>query len=368
MISALIVNYRAAALTVQACRSVSASHITEPLEVLVVDNSADPAEAESLRRHLDPACTLIVNPHNQGFGAACNTAYAQAKGEWILLLNPDATLAPDALRHMWTFLRVRACAAAAGPRMYWDPARRYLLPPSVAPSPLRQFWENPPPWLGGARTHWWWSLLQRNQAQHYWRTQRPLRQYAVSGGHVLLRRKFLERVGGLFDPRFFLYYEDTDLFVRLDRANFEVWLVPQATGVHGFNACAREQQAWKWQQMAQAHRQFMAKHYAGHRLSRGRQRFERASGKADLPRIRDLGKLSAPPRFPVPERLRRGWLLELSLSPWFVPSIARYGDGPEAGYPPESAELLPHTVQYARLGPSNGFYVAPEIWRWEYAG
>jgi hypothetical protein len=174
----------------------------------------------------------------------------------------------------------------------------------------------------------------------------------------------VEQAGGLFDPRFFLYYEDSDLFIRLRRAGWELYMLPQAQAVHGFDRSGREQLGWKRQQMQLAHQAFMAKHYNHAWAS-----WLAAAPTATpwLPAIQDLGHLKNTPEFEVPPAWRGGWLLELSLSPYFLPAVGGFGQGERAAYPPGCREILPPGRHYVRLGPARPAWLPPLVWQWETA-
>ena len=209
MISVIIVNYHSALMTKRAVDSVLPED--EEVEVFVVDNTATVEERLQLKSLLPDGIHLIFNETNEGFGRACNRAYSMSRGTWIFLLNPDAYILPGTLKRLKHFLVKHPRAAAAGPMIYWDDQKHFMLPPNYLPRPAHEF-------LLAHRcripalTHlyalrWrWWTLTVLNSAS-------PLEQYSLSGGSVLLRKDAVESVGGLFDENFFLYYEDADLFL-----------------------------------------------------------------------------------------------------------------------------------------------------------
>src|SRR5262249_31269016 len=68
----------------------------------------------------------------------------------------------------------------------------------------------------------------------------PYRANWIAGAVVLMRRTMLEDVG-LFDPRYFLYFEETDLWLRAQRAGWELWAVGEAFATHSRGASARSE-------------------------------------------------------------------------------------------------------------------------------
>jgi hypothetical protein len=371
MIVVIIVNYFASRLAARAVHSLMESRDAgngEILDIWIVDNSESEHEAESLRHRLGHLCHIVVNRENLGFGEACNQVYRRVESPWVLLLNPDAYLAPGALTKMRRFLESDTRVGAVGPRVYWDEARKFLLPPSLVPSPWQDFLGRPKGHVGGSIT-WSSSLRYRARARRYWQATKPLAQRNLSGGHVLLRRTAVEKAGGLFDPRFFLYYEDTDLFVRLRKAGYRLYALPDALATHAFSGCAPDRFEWKNANMARSHRQFLAKHYDGDRLRAVLNRF----GSADAtgiwqPRIADLGELDSPPTFSVPPAWRKNWLMEWSPSPYFMPAAGCFGCGAEAAFPASAWPILLPGKSFLRLGPTERFWIRPRAWQWVRAG
>jgi GT2 family glycosyltransferase len=356
IISAIIVNYHCASLTLRAVESILREK--EEIEVLVVDNSVSEDEARHLTAHLPYGVILLVSSANEGFGRACNRAYQQSQGEMVLLLNPDACLLPDALGHLKRTLLARADAGAVGLKTYWDAERRFLLPPSLFPSPwlaLRDELWRLHPTLG-----WFNSLVFRRHAMRVWQSEQALADSALSGGAVLLKRSAIERSGGLFDERFFMYYEDSDLMLRLKRANYRLYVEPSAECIHYY-----EHSAAKMGLMADAGAQYFDKHFSRSWLLRWARWL--ADKAATLPQqsFSDLGALQQPPTFPVPSELHGGWLLEISPSPFFIPSIGRFGDGEIVDIPVECWRLLHPGNYYCRLGRPSAIPGSTFSWRWE---
>ena len=228
MISVLIVNYFCHALTAGAVHSVLTDDPTA--QVIVVDNSNDQDEVENLRKTLTGRAELVVATTNLGFGRACNLALEQALGEWILLLNPDAFIMPGCLQKLVSTLQLYPRVGAVSPLAQWDEAGIFLLPPGQMQTPA---WE----WILaiGLRFPVFGRLVSmrfRAYALRCLYAPRPIRQSMLSGGHMFLRRSAIDAIGGLFDPTFFMYYEDTDLCRRLTKAGFELILNPAARAVH----------------------------------------------------------------------------------------------------------------------------------------
>lgn len=345
MISALIVNYRSQALTVRAAASVLAD--VADAQVIVVDNSESPGEAAALARTLPAGVELIVSPRNLGFGRACNLALQSARHPWVLLLNPDATVVPGCLPRLLGFLQARPDAGAVSPTGYWDAALGWRLPPGQMPTPRAEFglslalrW----PWLGQivskAFRRWALGCLVGGRAAP---------QRMLSGGHMLLRRSAIDAAGGLFDPAFFLYYEDTDLCRRLRRAGFGLYLLPDAGVVHAWR-CEPAKAALS--QPARAY--YLRKHFAASPWAACHAWLERRFPHCRLPSSDSLGVLDGPPAFAVPADWTTAWTLEISPQPLFVPAAYHKGEGPRAVVPEDIWRLLGPGEYWARIQPVFG--------------
>jgi GT2 family glycosyltransferase len=200
------------------------------MELILVDNQPGDGSAEAACA-VAPDAIVIENPENVGFARACNQAFERATGEWWLLLNPDATLAADALRKLVGFIGSHGRAGAVAPTLD-SPGRNRTTNGGMLPglrSALGHFW-----WInrllpGDMGGPWRGLLLHRRPSLG------PRQAEWVSGAAVLLRPEAVRSVGG-FDPAFFLYAEDVDLGRRLGDAGWETWLLPDASGTHSLAA------------------------------------------------------------------------------------------------------------------------------------
>ena len=170
--------------------------------VVVVDNASTDATVGEVRRLL-PGAQLIQNRSNLGFGAANNRAVRAATTEFVLLINPDCSLDGTALARLVDCADRFASASLIGPQL--TDAKG-----SVDLS------------YGPGRTGW----SARGPA-----AEGPLCVGFVSGACMLIRTAAMHRIGG-FDESFFLYYEDDDLCLRLQRECGPLIVEPTARAVH----------------------------------------------------------------------------------------------------------------------------------------
>lgn len=222
-VSVFIVTYNSDALLSDCLDSLLAQTFND-FDVIVVDNSSRDATVALIRSHY-PQIQLIVSPTNLGFGNGNNLAFAKTSGEYIVLLNPDATLQPDtlalAVQHMQEQKQIgMGGGLLQGSNGEWQPSARKF------PSLLNELLV-----LSGLANRYpasrFFGRFDRSWAD-------PLEEATVDwvpGAFAILRRDLLDSIG-LFDPRFFLYYEEVDLCRRIRQAGFEVRYWPDLVITH----------------------------------------------------------------------------------------------------------------------------------------
>jgi GT2 family glycosyltransferase len=351
---AVIVNYHSAPLTLGAVRSVLDSKPVGSLRVVVVDNSVA-GETEILRRGLPSDVFILASPENIGFGKACNLAFDRFPAEAILLLNPDGRLLAGGLEQLQETLFSRDRNGAVSPRVFWDNGLRFQLPPSLPPalfefdSLLHAF--GPRALFPRIMSGFW-----RRYSVKMWEARMPVGVRNLSGGAVLLKSSAVKKAGGLFDPRFFLYFEDTDLFIRLRKAGFALLMEPRAAAVHHYDQCGKENLEQKRLHMERSHQLFVHKHHKPWKS--GMKWFERFL-KEDVPSINDISVnrflLNDIKDMPVPSHLHGRWLFELSPNPNFVPAAGSFGTGAQVHFHRECWDLLSPGRYFYRLG-ETGFF------------
>lgn len=230
-LSVCIVTYNNAR-TIEACLAATARAAGGmPIEVRVVDNASADGTADILRRH--PEVQWTAEPVNRGFGAACNRAMRGARGEYLLFLNPDTEPAPGSVARLLEHVAAHPEIGLAGPR-FCDPAgepRREVRRFPTFRSALYQF--------TALRYLGLFSGSYRAYRCEGFDYVRAASVEQIMGAAMLGRREVLDRLGG-FDERFFMYYEDVDLCLRVRQAGLEVAYVPEAEVRHAAGHSAEQ--------------------------------------------------------------------------------------------------------------------------------
>jgi GT2 family glycosyltransferase len=184
----------------------------ERFEVVVVDNSGtNRVQPESNR------VRVISNTRNVGFGSAVNQAIRGSETPYVAALNDDAEADPKWLERL-------VAAAEARPRAGMFASEVRLAESGMLDS-------------AGMLIAADGSSKQRGHLDAPEAFAQETNALCPSGSAALYRRKMLDEVG-LFDEKFFLYCEDTDLGLRARRAGWECGYVPGATVVHRYSHSA----------------------------------------------------------------------------------------------------------------------------------
>jgi N-acetylglucosaminyl-diphospho-decaprenol L-rhamnosyltransferase len=227
MLSVVIVNYKTPDDLLRLLASLEEHpSASEPLEILVVDNASGDDSAARVRAAY-PGVTVIESPANRGFAAGVNIGLKAARGEWLLILNPDVVVRNGSLDALLDFLKSNPRAGIA--------AAKLLNPDGSLQHTCRTYYT-----FGTI-------LLRRTFLGKLFPNSRALRDHLmldydhesprnvdwVAGACLLVRREALEEVGPM-DERYFLYFEDVDWCTRMHRRGWGVWYVPQAVMTHGY--------------------------------------------------------------------------------------------------------------------------------------
>ncbi|MBS0242612.1 MAG: glycosyltransferase family 2 protein, partial [Proteobacteria bacterium] len=283
LVSFIIVNWNKAHLTYDCMTSASSAAGDISHEIIVVDNGSDEFE----RGAIASACSalgarLIALNRNLFFGEANNIGVEASAGEFVLLLNNDASISNAALTRLLDALVLSYRAAAVGPRFVYPDGRLqeagcYLRPDG-------------------------WSIQHGKQ-------NAPIESLAGPGVHVvdycsaaclLMRREIFLNMGG-FDPAFDpAYYEDADLCLRLRSQGLLTYYCGDATVVHMENETSKT--LWQKEQITkhiEVNRQKM--------LSRwGRYLAERIEGPINPPAAGSIDWTAEPAMGSGPRLIVRG--------------------------------------------------------------
>lgn len=203
--------------------------------VWIVDNSCDAKEAAALRRlaKIYPCIRILTAAQNLGFGRGCNWAWQLSDAPHVLLLNPDACVSPSDIKNLSSTLSKCADLGAVSPLTFWNPERTFLLP-----RPSNQL-----PWSHAfsafcSRTPWITRRLANRMVDKTRLSTQAVNGLIevsmLAGATLLLKRRAVEVSGGLFDPAYFMFFEDADLSLRLRKSGYRLAIEGQCRAVHTY--------------------------------------------------------------------------------------------------------------------------------------
>lgn len=224
-VSILLVSFNTRELTLAALDSLRRETGAVATEVIVVDNASSDGSAQAIAAHpLGPR--LVALSENIGFGRANNLAAREARGRYLLLLNPDTVVLDTAIERLVRFAARRPQARIWGGRTLFPDGR---LNPSSC-------WGRITLWnlltratgLTGIAPR---SALLNSEAMGGWLRDSEREVDIVSGCFLLIERSLWNELGG-FDPLFFMYGEEADLCLRARALGARPMITPEATIVH----------------------------------------------------------------------------------------------------------------------------------------
>lgn len=208
-VAAIVLNWRGADDTLACLKSLHAQQ-RKPDTICVIDNASDDDSVARIQAAY-PHVELAVNAKNEGYGRGHNPTLERLLSEgytWLWLVNNDAEVRNDGLKHLLEHAGQQPAAGAIGAMIYEHDR----------PDQLQA--------CGGGRVDWWLG-----RSSQFLEPVEDARLDYITGACLFLRADALRQIG-LFDPAFFMYWEDVDLCLRLKQAGWSLSVAPQAHVLH----------------------------------------------------------------------------------------------------------------------------------------
>ncbi len=208
----IILNWNGKKDTIE-CLSSLSNVAFSSFQPLVVDNGSTDGSVKEIRAAF-PNVPIHETGANLGFAAGNNQGIEWAlskNAEWILLLNNDTVVSPDFLTAFMRAAKQQPKAKILGAKIYRYSERNTI-------DHLGGFWN---PRIGE------FESLAQNRMDDGVSFEEMEQVETVCGAALLMHRSVPEKIG-LLEPRFFLFWEETDFCTRARRSGFEVWTAPQA--------------------------------------------------------------------------------------------------------------------------------------------
>jgi GT2 family glycosyltransferase len=224
LVSILIVNWNTCTFLQQCLQSIDSivrnPDSTAAYETIVVDNASTDGSVRMVQERF-PWVLMLENKHNAGFGRANNQALQLAKGDFLLLLNPDTVLQAGVVQNMVNYLHQNPTVGAVGPRILNSDQTPQV---SISPKPglFKEAWR-----LFHLDRLYPYSCYSQRRLE----SQEAFEVDVLKGACILLRSEIPRRIG-LFDEQYFMYSEEVDLCWRIQQAGWQIHWLPSATVVH----------------------------------------------------------------------------------------------------------------------------------------
>lgn len=224
-LSVIIVNYNVKHFLEQCLHSVYKAAKGIETEIFVVDNNSVDGSAQLIREKF-PELHFIENKENVGFSRANNQAIRKAKGEYILLLNPDTVVEENTFQKITGFMDKHPEAGGLGVKMI--DGKGNFLPESKRGLPT--------PWVAFYKMFGLSKLFPKSQKFGKYHlsylSENEIHEVEIlAGAFMLLRKTALDKVG-LLDETFFMYGEDIDLSYRIILGGYKNYYFPETTIIH----------------------------------------------------------------------------------------------------------------------------------------
>lgn len=221
LVSAIVLNYRTPKQTWRCVEALLQQTIADRMEILVIDNHSGDDSVGYLRNRArgQSSVRVLETADNIGYGQGNNAGIRQAQGELLLIINPDNTLEPTGAERMATVMQEQPDIGVLSPQLVHedgsirDSSRSF---PSLFDVLIKRTFLR--------------RLFPKRLGRYLRQSDNPSNVQDVDwvvGACMMIRRTVYEDIGG-FDPRFFLFFEDTDLCRRCHQAGYRVVHYPLA--------------------------------------------------------------------------------------------------------------------------------------------
>ncbi|MDR1901249.1 MAG: glycosyltransferase family 2 protein [Treponema sp.] len=219
-VSVIIVNYNTSSLLKNCIASIYEQTKRISFNIIVTDNNSSDDSVSMLRIEY-PDVTVIPLDDNIGFGKANNLGALQAVGKYLFFLNSDTYLCNDAISILFDFMELNSECGICGGNLI-----------DFSGHPIHSFDRRFP----GAFSDIFLLLkklprLLYGRSWCYNYTGLPMEVAYITGADLMIRNELFAAVKG-FDPFFFMYYEETELTVRIKKRGYRVYSVPTAKIAH----------------------------------------------------------------------------------------------------------------------------------------
>uniref|UniRef100_A0A7V1EIM9 Glycosyltransferase family 2 protein n=1 Tax=candidate division WOR-3 bacterium TaxID=2052148 RepID=A0A7V1EIM9_UNCW3 len=228
MLSIIIVNYNSTCALKDCLKSIVEKKPEQTFEIIIIDNGSKMTFGNVIKEFEKLLnIRLILNRKNLGYAKAVNQGIRIARGEYILIINPDILITNEAIEKMIDFLDKNEKIGVIAPQLLnFDNSIQYScfrFPRFLTPFIRRSFLKN--------------TSFGKREIQRYLMIDfdhRVIKEVDwVLGAAMMTKKSVIEKIG-LLDERFFLYFEDVDLCRRIHCQGLKIIYFPESKFFHQY--------------------------------------------------------------------------------------------------------------------------------------
>jgi len=218
-LSIIIINWNTQELLSNCLSSIYRTIKEIAFEIILVDNGSEDGSVPFVKKHFS-SVKIIANTDNRGFGRANNQALEIMEGRYALLLNTDTVLTPHAVAQLYSFMESTPDAAmACGQLLNSDGSKQNSI--AAFPTLLTLI----------ANTSLLEHLFPKRFPSKRYHHHEPVEVDSGIGACLLVRKAAIDDVG-MFDERYFFFFEETDWAYQMHRKGWKTYHVPNAHIYH----------------------------------------------------------------------------------------------------------------------------------------
>jgi len=226
-VSAVMLNYNSKYFPKMCVEAFYRGKMDFEFEFIAVDNASTEKESVGYLENAEKKglVKLIKLVKNVGFGGGNNVGAKNAKGKYILILNPDIFVNEDSVQKMVNYMEAHPDVGVLGPKLVYpnedvqDSCRRHM---SFSDLVIKRTFLRKIPFLGRRVDKYVMQDFDHNKVQEV---------DLLVGACFMIPRHVYEKIGG-FDERYFLFMEDFDLCREIHKAGYKVVYFPEVAVTH----------------------------------------------------------------------------------------------------------------------------------------
>ena len=221
-ISIIIVTWNTAKITEKCIKTIN--RYLPGQEIIVVDNNSQDNTVKIISKY--KKIKIIKNKSNLGFAKANNIGFREVspKSQYVLFMNSDIELIDKSLLKMINYLDKNKNIGIIGPK-FLNPdksSQASVFPPQTISNAFKEFW-----------------LGQKTYSKYLPTNKKAVKVNAISGGCLAVNKEFFEKIG-LWNEKYFFYFEDMDLCRQVKKYNKNVYFYPEAKIIHRHGASGKK--------------------------------------------------------------------------------------------------------------------------------